>query len=97
MIFPTAEEVARELALVNKQVDDECDVRLQVYDTGLWMLRWGSSDYDQDHRGYWGASCVPGWNHQPNAPLSFFTDTANDLTEQVKEDYHTNHTENHTD
>ena len=45
--------------------DDEentCDVRLQVYaDDPMypqWALRWGASDYDLDHRGYWGASCI---------------------------------------
>ena len=33
------------------------DVRLRFHD-GLWYLHSGDSSYDQDHRGYWGASCV---------------------------------------
>ena len=31
-------------------------VRLQVWDDGRWAVHVCSSDYDQDHRGYWGAS-----------------------------------------
>lgn len=38
--------------------DETTDVRLQVYENGKWVLRVGLSDYDQDHRGYWGASSV---------------------------------------
>ena len=34
------------------------DVRLQVHDG--WALRTGPSDYDQDHRGYWGVGSVVG-------------------------------------
>ena len=34
----------------------ETDVRLQVHDG--WTIHHGSSDYDQDHRGMWGASSV---------------------------------------
>lgn len=33
------------------------DIRLQVTANG-WQLHTGSSDYDQDHRGFWGASCL---------------------------------------
>ena len=33
------------------------DVRLQVWE-GQWTVRVGSPDYDQDHRGYWGASLL---------------------------------------
>ena len=36
-----------------------CDVRLQVYEDGTWALRTGESDYDQDHRGFWGAGAFP--------------------------------------
>lgn len=38
--------------------NNEMDVRLQVYPDGSWALRYGSSDYDQDHRGYWGAGSI---------------------------------------
>ena len=54
------------------------DVRLQVYEDGSWAIRSGSSDYDQDHRGYWGAYL-----------LSFdrenTTVIARDLLEQAKD------------
>lgn len=33
------------------------DIRLQVTASG-WTLHTGSSDYDQDHRGFWGASSL---------------------------------------
>jgi hypothetical protein len=38
--------------------NNEMDVRLQVYPDGSWSLRYGPSDYDQDHRGYWGAGSI---------------------------------------
>ena len=34
------------------------DVRLQVWEDGKWAVHVCLSDYDQDHRGYWGASCL---------------------------------------
>ena len=34
------------------------DCRLQIHD-GSWAFHSGSSDYDQDHRGAWGAGFVP--------------------------------------
>ena len=34
------------------------DVRLQVLENGDWAVHVCSPDYDQDHRGYWGASCI---------------------------------------
>lgn len=34
------------------------DVRLQVSEDGGWTLHFGSSDYDQDHRGFWASSSV---------------------------------------
>ena len=34
------------------------DVRLQVHENGNWAVHVCPSDYDQDHRGYWGASCL---------------------------------------
>src|SRR5690606_813072 len=37
---------------------ETCDVRLQVYEDGDWAIRFGDSSYDQDHRGFWGASIV---------------------------------------
>lgn len=34
------------------------DIRLQVYSTGHWAFRVGPSDYDHDHRGFFGSGCV---------------------------------------
>lgn len=34
------------------------DVRLQVWEDGRWAVHVCSPDYDQDHRGYWGASLL---------------------------------------
>jgi len=59
------------------------DVRLQVYEDGAWAVRWGLSDYDQDHRGYWGASSVPGNNRRFHSE-----DVARDLISQAKDDYY---------
>lgn len=80
MNTPTIAEVTNALLAVNTVVDAECDVRLQVYDNGKWALRYGLSDYDQDHRGYWGASCVPGKGEPFNAQA-----IAADLIAQVNE------------
>ena len=55
--------------------DAGVDVRLRVH-RGYWDILTGSSDYDQDHRGYWGASFI-GWNRQN------LTDVARDLVDQV--------------
>lgn len=35
------------------------DVRLQVH-AGSWALHTGDSQYDQDHRGYWGSASIDG-------------------------------------
>lgn len=60
MRFPSIKNVAKELRLINANVENECDVRLQVYDDGKWVVRSGDASYDTDHNGYWGASCIPG-------------------------------------
>lgn len=87
--WPSIEEVARELRGINKAYDsagrpgdedDSIDVRLQVYEDGAWAVRWGLSDYDQDHRGYWGASSVPGSNRRFDSKA-----TARDLIAQAQE------------
>jgi hypothetical protein len=91
MRFPSIKSVAAELRGINKEAGaghdyDEyssVDVRLQVYEDGAWAVRWGSSDYDQDHRGYWGASSVPGNNRRFHSE-----DVARDLIDQAKDSYH---------
>lgn len=65
MQFPSKLVVAQALRRIQKTVDSEVDVRLQVYPDGEWAVRWGLSDYDQDHRGYWGASVMdPADDHE---------------------------------
>jgi hypothetical protein len=94
--WPKLAEIAAELRDANKiklraeDADEGIDVRLQVgpgsggWANGKsymsWQLHVGPSDYDQDHRGYWGASSVPGNNRRFNA-----TAVARDLLEQAKE------------
>lgn len=58
--------------------EEGIDVRLQLYTDGHWAIRFGASDYDQDHRGFWGASSVPGngWTFDAE-------ETARDLYEQA--------------
>jgi hypothetical protein len=53
------------------------DLRLRVTGSG-WQILTGSSDYDQDHRGFWGSSYLP----YDRANL---TEIARDLIEQAKE------------
>lgn len=66
----TVQWLAQELRCEQKSTDWECtrgdfngevgtlDVRLQVYPDGDAYVRSGSSDYDQDHHGFWGASSI---------------------------------------
>lgn len=59
--WPTADEIASDLKHVAADLaDDEegTDVRLRVQADGDWELKVGLSDYDTDHRGYWGASSI---------------------------------------
>jgi hypothetical protein len=65
MKMPTVKEVTQELVAQKRwcrgQWDDfggYVDVRLQVMEDGGWAIRTGDSSYDQDHRGYWGASSI---------------------------------------
>lgn len=49
-----------EAAYIEAEDGDEqaIDVRLQVYEDGRYCVRSGDASYDQDHRGFWGASSV---------------------------------------
>lgn len=88
MRFPSIRAVSADLREINDYVDgglsdyEGCDVRLQVYPDGTWYVRWGLSDYDQDHRGFWGASSIPGGRKRFRA-----SDVARDLIEQAREAY----------
>lgn len=55
------------------------DVRLQYYD-GLFRLHTGDSQYDPDHRGYWGSSSVG-----PDLTQGDVEEIASDLLDQVLE------------
>lgn len=80
--FPHVDAIAKALANVRKVIDGECDVRLQVYDNGDWAIRYGSADYDQDHRGYWGASAID--TGTTDEDLRY---TAIDLLDQAEEQH----------
>jgi len=85
MKFPSIADVARVLRDLNANVEcdsEGCDVRLQVYPDGAWAIRWGLSDYDQDHHGYWGASGIPGNGEDFDA-----TGIARELIEECREDH----------
>jgi len=60
--------------------DGSVDVRLRYHD-GHWYTYSGSADYDQDHRGYWGASGVNG-----DMDAREMMAVAEDLLEQALED-----------
>jgi hypothetical protein len=85
MKFPSVSEVARAVSNVNANVEGEADVHLQVYENGEWALRWGLPDYDQDHRGYWGSSSVPGVNRRGQVSRINAKAIAKDLLEQAKD------------
>lgn len=85
--MPSVKEVARELRMINTTTGDfedefgerdGIDVRLQVHEGGGYSIHEGDSQYDTDHRGYWGASSVPGNNKRFNA-----IDLAKELIDQA--------------
>lgn len=82
--FPSVDDVVNSLTEINTydtEDEDGISVRLQVYEDGQWAVRWGLSDYDQDHREYWGVSSVDGNN---NKSCDFKAIAAN-LIEECKE------------
>jgi len=64
----------------DEEGDHYIEVRLQVYEDGDWTVRWGDSQYDQDHRGYWGSSSVPG-----NGKRFKSEEVARDLINQARD------------
>lgn len=68
MRFPSIKAVRKALVETKRFVvshkmdstpaDETVDVRLQVISSGYWGLAHGDPSYDQDHRGFWGASCI---------------------------------------
>ncbi len=67
--------VAQKMA--DTPADETVDVRLQVIKSGYWNLAHGDPSYDQDHRGYWGSSCI-------SYKRENLTKIAKDLIEQAK-------------
>ena len=77
--YPSVRALRASLVASNRDLDSEADVRLQVTRAG-WSLHVGPSDYDQDHRGWWGASSLPGRGKRFHAE-----DLARDLISQARE------------
>ncbi|MFN8993022.1 MAG: hypothetical protein ACK5X3_05070 [Pseudomonadota bacterium] len=61
--------------------DAYIDIRLQVMDDHQWYFHSGDSQYDQDHRGAWGASSVG-----ERVSMEKAMEIAKDLIEQAAED-----------
>jgi len=90
MRFPSITAVRIALADVRDDVrgpnwpkvdgDDWTEVRLQVYPDGAWAIRVGLSDYDLDHRGYWGAGTVSATDK-----LADLDDLARSMLDEAKE------------
>jgi hypothetical protein len=85
--FPSLSDVARELRDVSANVEGECEVRLQVFEDGDWVVRWGDPSYDPSHHGFWGAASVPGVV-EGRARRFDSTAVARDLLEQAREQAH---------
>ncbi len=64
---------------VYKGEDRWVDCRLQV-DASGWNLHTGPSDFDTDHRGYWGATC---YRAESRPLLSVCLDSAEELLDQT--------------
>jgi hypothetical protein len=83
--MPPIAEVAKFLTAIKKQLKSwglkETDVRLQVWPDGQWNLHSGDAQYDQDHRGYWGASGV-----STSDSADDLRRAAKDLIEQARDD-----------
>ena len=92
MRFPSIKVLASHLVSVNRSLEfygeEGIDTRLQVLEDGTWEIHTGDSQYDQDHRGYWGSNSLPGDGHRFNS-----REVAKDLIDQVKEVYYTSQTD----
>ena len=83
--MPPIAEVTKFLTAIKKQLKSwgikETDGRLQVWPDGGWNLHSGDSQYDQDHRGYWGSSGV-----STSDSADHLRRVAKDLIDQARED-----------
>jgi hypothetical protein len=86
MKFPSIKDVATILKELNNTMDstseEALDIRLHVWEDGTWTIHTGDSQYDQDHRGFWGSSSLMG-----KCNWVSIRDIARDLLDQVREDY----------
>ncbi len=100
MKWPKIKDVASDLIIINRGIgyidpadaefgcdENLCDVRLQVHKDCGWTIHTGDSSYDQDHRGYWGSSFLPGCNRNGRPKRFDSVDIARDLIEQCKEQF----------
>ncbi len=66
---------------------DDCvgqvPVRLQVHNG--WAVRWGSADYDQDHRGLWGSSYL--WTGDTGESLMGVADVLLEQARDMEEEH----------
>jgi hypothetical protein len=81
------EWIKRNFSEVSKDREDFwVDVRLQVWPDGTWALHSGDSSYDQDHRGYWGASSLNGHPFNSMAVARQLIDDCKEHYSQEKDD-----------
>jgi hypothetical protein len=91
MRFPSIKDVSSEIRgivrypeLADPENEDHegnwMDVRLQIWNDGSWNIHTGDSQYDQDHRGFWGATSIPMIGRFDSR------ETAKELLEQARED-----------
>ena len=62
------------------------DVRLQLLDSGDWVLHLGDSQYDNDHRGYWGVGFLD-YDWEKEEVVEDLAELADELIEEVDENY----------
>lgn len=95
MKFPSIKDVSKALRFVDNSysrsdlgMDDmvgeepSIDVRLQVYPSGSWEIHTGDSQYDCDHRGFWGYSSIPAEGKRFSR-----RELARELLDQCKDDF----------
>jgi len=64
------------------QEEEDSDIRLQVVD-GQWFFHTGDSQYDTDHKGFWGYLTLPTDGNDRNTQL----EVARDLIQQAQEQH----------
>lgn len=62
------------------------DVRLQLLDSGDWVLHLGDSQNDTDHRGYWGVGFLD-YDWEKEEVVEDLAELAEELIEEVDENY----------